>query len=176
MLVLTVLWTLATPLFAAPDEPAHVLKAVATARGELLARPVPGDPAAVMDVVVPAGYATVGQVPSCFYKSRDEPAGCAKDPVYRGGGGQDPDLRRALPSFLLPPCGLAEPAHRVSRPGRVCNAVGVRRRLFGLREPGAGARPDGQTEGPAPFDRARDRSHTSSSLPCVRRQPRRPRH
>ena len=85
VLALTVLWTLSTPLFAAPDEPAHVLKAVAAARGHLSGRSVAGRPPAVMQVTVPAGYATVGQVPDCFDASRTEPAGCARDLTYAPG-------------------------------------------------------------------------------------------
>ena len=85
VLALTVLWTLSTPLFAAPDEPAHVLKAVAAARGQLSGPSVAGQPPAVMQVTVPAGYATVGQVPDCFDTLRTEPAGCARDLTYAPG-------------------------------------------------------------------------------------------
>jgi Predicted membrane protein (DUF2142) len=85
VLSLTVLWTLSTPLFAAPDEPAHVLKAVAAARGQLSGPSVAGRPAAVMQVTVPAGYATAGQVPDCFDTLRTEPAGCARDLTYETG-------------------------------------------------------------------------------------------
>ena len=85
VLALTVLWTLSTPLFAAPDEPAHVLKAVATARGQLSGPSVAGQPAAVTQVTVPAGYATAGQVPDCFDTLRTEPAGCARDLTYEPG-------------------------------------------------------------------------------------------
>ena len=85
VLALTILWTLATPLFAAPDEPAHVLKAVAAARGELSGPQVPGLPRAVMEVTVPAGYGLAGEIPACFDTSRAEPAGCAKGLVYEPG-------------------------------------------------------------------------------------------
>ncbi len=34
-------WVIATPLFAAPDEPAHVVRAASVGRGELLGRDVP---------------------------------------------------------------------------------------------------------------------------------------
>lgn len=37
---ITVLWSLATPLMAYPDEPVHTIKAAAVARGQIL--PAPG--------------------------------------------------------------------------------------------------------------------------------------
>src|SRR5687767_5743650 len=40
--LLTVLWSLAMPLFASPDEQAHQLRAASLARGHLLGSEVPG--------------------------------------------------------------------------------------------------------------------------------------
>jgi Predicted membrane protein (DUF2142) len=121
VLALTILWTLATPLFAAPDEPAHVLKAVAAGRGELSGPPVAGEPAAVMDVTVPAGYATIGEVPSCFYRSRDEPAGCAKKPVYQAGVVKTPTYVGHYPAFYYLLVGW--PSRIIQSPGKAVYAM-----------------------------------------------------
>lgn len=48
-------WAIATPLGASPDEPAHIIKAAAVVRGELLGEPT--DAPAVREVIVPRGIA-----------------------------------------------------------------------------------------------------------------------
>jgi hypothetical protein len=40
-LILAICWSLATPLFASPDEPAHVVRAASVVRGQLLGRSAP---------------------------------------------------------------------------------------------------------------------------------------
>ncbi len=66
LIVFTLLaaWSLATPRYAAPDEPAHAYRAASLVRGQLLGKPVnvPGDPRVV--VQVPTTLTAVG--PGCF--------------------------------------------------------------------------------------------------------------
>jgi hypothetical protein len=72
--VLGVLWMLATPLFAGPDEPSHAIKAAATVRGQLLPEKVPDS--RYQFVTVPhrldAGNASAG----CLAFKRDQDASC----------------------------------------------------------------------------------------------------
>lgn len=72
---LMILWSLATPLMAYPDEPVHTIKAAAVARGEIF-----------VDEGKSFGHGVHVQVPSyianlqsqtCFTFQRDKPAGCA---------------------------------------------------------------------------------------------------
>jgi len=67
-------WSLATPKYAAPDEPAHAYRAASLVRGQLLGRPVkpPGDPRVVVEV--PATLTAVG--PGCFAFKSEVPASC----------------------------------------------------------------------------------------------------
>jgi hypothetical protein len=93
MFLLTVLWSFASPLFSVPDEPAHVVRAAAVARGQLVGTDRTGegpDDACVRDVAGPttgpvtctyfhlpqifaAGYG----VPGCFTFTPDVTADCA---------------------------------------------------------------------------------------------------
>ena len=76
LIVFTLLtaWSLATPRYAAPDEPAHAYRAASLVRGQLLGRPVnvPGDPRVV--VQVPTTLTAVG--PGCFAFQSQIPASC----------------------------------------------------------------------------------------------------
>ena len=54
-------WSLASPLFSSPDEPAHVVHAVALDHGQLIGTPVGGSSSAITAVTVPASIA--GQWP-----------------------------------------------------------------------------------------------------------------
>jgi hypothetical protein len=72
---ITVLWSLATPLMAYPDEPVHTVKAAAVARGQIL--PAPGTSFGHgVHVQVPSYIANL-QAQTCFAFLRDKPAGCA---------------------------------------------------------------------------------------------------
>ncbi|MGH9292389.1 MAG: DUF2142 domain-containing protein [Acidimicrobiales bacterium] len=76
-------WSWATPLFGAPDEPVQVIKAAALVRGELRGTPVAGPGSAETVVTVPRLYARAGTVPGCFAFRPDVPASCA--PNLSGG-------------------------------------------------------------------------------------------
>lgn len=70
------LWALASPLFSVPDEPAHVIRAAAAARGQLL----PGERTErgySTWVEVPEVFAQASGVPTCFAFHPDVTAGCA---------------------------------------------------------------------------------------------------
>jgi len=76
------LWSLATPLFASPDEPVQMIKAVAVAHGELLGGQPEGPSSPNIVVHVPELYANAGTVPSCFAFHHLVAASCA--PPLRG--------------------------------------------------------------------------------------------
>lgn len=71
------LWALTTPRYAAPDEPAHAIKAAATVRGELVGRHPAGTDSAVIRFEVPKTIAR-GSNPSCFAFKPQISAGCAR--------------------------------------------------------------------------------------------------
>jgi hypothetical protein len=76
------LWALASPLFSSPDEPAHVVRAVAASRGQIL----PGERTEreySTYVEVPEVFALSGQVPMCFAFQGDIGADCG--PAFEGG-------------------------------------------------------------------------------------------
>ena len=78
------IWTLTTPLFGAPDEPAHVIRAAAIARGELTGSTREGEPDFVRYVSVPAifGSPTIPFAPDpnlttvCFAFDRNATPDC----------------------------------------------------------------------------------------------------
>jgi hypothetical protein len=70
-------WCLATPLGGAPDEPAQIVKAAATVRGELIGQPVRGAHAATRNFRVPAVFRSVYELPECYQLHSKIPAGCA---------------------------------------------------------------------------------------------------
>lgn len=68
------LWTLASPLRASPDEPAHFIRAAAVVRGDVTGHPKPGEPW-VAESLVPAYVAdTAGR--TCYAFQPDVNAGC----------------------------------------------------------------------------------------------------
>jgi hypothetical protein len=75
VLLLSLCWSLATPLFASPDEPAHVSRAASVARGQLLGRTPPHDPHGQLLVKVPAIFERGNNV-SCFAFSPNTTAKC----------------------------------------------------------------------------------------------------
>src|SRR2546430_1505376 len=91
---LSAAWALATPLSAVPDEPAHIVKAAATARLEF--RGVTVTQSTVVDNVptdeqmagfkVPAGYRQLLDMHDCYHVDKHVPASCA-DPI----GAEDGD-------------------------------------------------------------------------------------
>jgi hypothetical protein len=67
----------AIPLGGAPDEPAHIVKAAATVRGELIGQPVRHKQPATRDFRVPAVFKSVYELPACYQFHSGTPAGCA---------------------------------------------------------------------------------------------------
>jgi hypothetical protein len=70
-------WSIATPLFAAPDEPVQVMKAVAVAHGQLLGAQPKGPSSPYTTVHIPEIYASGGGIPGCFAFKNRVPASCA---------------------------------------------------------------------------------------------------
>ena len=73
-------WSLATPLMASPDEPAHAIKAAAVARGEFYgtpARATKQGPSSEVTVRVPENIAGLGALPGCYATHPNVPASCA---------------------------------------------------------------------------------------------------
>ncbi len=78
------LWAVSSPLMSVPDEPAHTIKAVALAHGQLRGRDErvvsanPGNPERLdTHVTVPRAYAELDQQRACYNFSPTTPAGCA---------------------------------------------------------------------------------------------------
>ncbi|MCU1491400.1 MAG: hypothetical protein JWM85_2805 [Acidimicrobiaceae bacterium] len=79
------LWSFATPLYAAPDEPAHVAKAAAVVRGQLLGNFAGATQEAFGQVTIPDFYASSANrsIPTCYHHKPAVPASCA--PKLVGG-------------------------------------------------------------------------------------------
>ncbi len=70
-------WSLATPKFAAPDEPAHAARAASLVRGQLLGRPLsgnPSDPRVAVRIPLNLVPTNIG----CFIFRPSQPASCAR--------------------------------------------------------------------------------------------------
>ena len=80
LVLLTGLWSLATPLMASPDEPAHTVKAAAVVRGELYgtpARPTRAGISPFVRVRVPEVFADTNELPGCYATKQYVAASCA---------------------------------------------------------------------------------------------------
>lgn len=71
------LWSLATPIGAAPDEPTQIIKAAAVVRGELIGSKTAHHPRAVVRVTVPKSFANDANLATCYAGRPTVPAGCA---------------------------------------------------------------------------------------------------
>ncbi len=71
-------WSLATPLYASPDEPAHVVHAVALDHGQLIGTPVGGPSSAIIRVTVPASISDGNRYRECFSFTTSVAASCAR--------------------------------------------------------------------------------------------------
>jgi hypothetical protein len=72
-------WSIATPLFASPDEPAHVVRAASVVRGQILGSDPRKDTRALhgsLIVDLPALYSSAQRV-DCYAFKADTPANCA---------------------------------------------------------------------------------------------------
>ncbi len=77
-------WSIATPLFASPDEPAQIARAVALVHGDLIGTTVKNAGNAITDITIPAvySYRTGAAYGSCFVFQPNVPASCAA-PITR---------------------------------------------------------------------------------------------
>ncbi len=81
LFVLMSLWSVATPLMASPDEPAHAIRAAAVVRGEFVGNPstrVPGS----TDVTVPKYVGDAHKLPACYAFRSDVTAACEPWPSH----------------------------------------------------------------------------------------------
>lgn len=78
---LSILWSLASPIFSVPDENAHATKAIAQLRGEIMGHHVTGVRQPVVDL--PPSYSYQPQI-LCFAQHPEIPADCGVAP---GDGG-----------------------------------------------------------------------------------------
>lgn len=109
LVALHTIWSVSIPLMASPDEPSHVVRAAAVARGqwsgELGAPPTDASaPGAATTVQLPSDYAQVVKLPNCFAFHPDQPASCQQTVTPANGStapvatfaGQYPPLYYAL--------------------------------------------------------------------------------
>ena len=106
---LTMLWSVITPLYGAPDEPAHVIRAESVVRGEILGTKVAGT--GDLQVTVPAFLTQTGR-DACFAFHATVPANCMHLDANGSGtrklltsAGRAPPLYYAivgLPSLIAP--------------------------------------------------------------------------
>jgi hypothetical protein len=75
------LWSLSTPLLGGADEPVHVIKAAAVARGQLTGRLIGGSGGPNGYERVPSFYASVGGTPICYAARPTVSASCATTPA-----------------------------------------------------------------------------------------------
>jgi hypothetical protein len=117
LFALAAAWSVATPLMASPDEPSHVAKAAAVARGQWSGTlgPEPTDtsrPGAATIVHLPTDLAASLALPNCYAYHPERAADCVPQLAARTGNtvpvetfaGQYPPLYYALvgwPSLLL---------------------------------------------------------------------------
>lgn len=71
------IWSVATPLFASPDEPTQVIRAAAVVRGQLVGRTVGNAADAATRVRVPEVFASGPPYTACFAFRDTVPASCA---------------------------------------------------------------------------------------------------
>jgi hypothetical protein len=78
-------WSLASPLYSGPDEPAHVIRAVSVAHGQIIGQTYEGQGNAQTLVVIPQVY-SIGQLLKRCYRFRPEvPASCSPRIATSGG-------------------------------------------------------------------------------------------
>ena len=79
--ILSGLWALSTPIGAAPDEPAHIIKAASVVRGQFV-----GEPSTQGSIVQVPLYIAYTQAQTCYAFVADQSAACS--PEVPGDGGQ----------------------------------------------------------------------------------------
>jgi hypothetical protein len=70
-------WSLATPLFASPDEPTQVAYAAAAVRGQVVGRTIGGDANATTGISIPEVFAGGPAYAACYAFHATVPASCA---------------------------------------------------------------------------------------------------
>lgn len=70
-------WSFATPMFASPDEPSQLTRAVALDHGQLIGGTIKNTGNAFTSITVPALYAGGNAYPGCFRFNDQAPASCS---------------------------------------------------------------------------------------------------
>lgn len=90
---LSAAWALASPLTSVPDEPAHMVKAAATVRGQLHGTPITvtthtwgqTNLVPMTGYRLPSAYADLINLHECYFADAGVPASCAKSPGSQPG-------------------------------------------------------------------------------------------
>ncbi|MFD0630773.1 DUF2142 domain-containing protein [Catenulispora yoronensis] len=90
---LSAAWALASPLTSVPDEPAHIVKAAATVRGQLHGTPIAvtthsWNQTHVVPMTgyrLPSAYAALNNLHECYFANAHIPASCAQGPGNQPG-------------------------------------------------------------------------------------------
>ena len=98
--LLGAIWTVATPLFASPDEPSHAIRAVATWAGDADGRIVREDGIRVKMYRVPAPYGRAQAIAVCSAFQVDQTADCG--PAFDVQGRSSDAMSTATGSSLSP--------------------------------------------------------------------------
>lgn len=100
------LWSLSTPLYGGPDEPAHVVKAAAVVRGQVVGDQVPGGKGFERTVSVPAELSNAQPSVDCWRFELTVPANCAPDGGITDGRADVLTTASRHPPFYYAPVGL----------------------------------------------------------------------
>jgi hypothetical protein len=109
--LLAAAWSLGVPRYAAPDEPSHVQRAAALARGDLLGRSAAPLPEGFRLVSIPAEYGLPDH--GCFAFQPVVPASCLAFPERDGDADIPTAAGRYPPMYygLMAPASLVAPAY-----------------------------------------------------------------
>jgi len=101
------LWSLSTPLYGGPDEPAHVVKAAAVVRAQLVGDQVAGGKGFERTVRVPAEFAAAQPAVDCWRFELAIPANCAEpSPINPTGDADVLTTASRHPPFYYAPVGV----------------------------------------------------------------------
>ena len=73
-------WSIGTPIWGSPDEPAHALRAYSVVHGQIYVAPIPGQSGPGGLVKAPKGFYESQAGALCYEFKGDVPANCAQDP------------------------------------------------------------------------------------------------
>jgi Predicted membrane protein (DUF2142) len=117
VMLVCIAWAVATPLFAPPDEAAHVLRAVAIGRGQFGGKTLFLSIGSISQVQVPQTYQHMNYDSSCFTSHPDVTPQCARVVRVDPSIGPAPTIAARYPPlfYLLPALAtrVLSPAHSI---------------------------------------------------------------